>query len=154
MSTGWIRFRDLDALVDSDTKFHEQLIDVSGRPRLKDLWFVLDGQMGVLMRAAVERLGIGLMDAVDRHRYLLEAVESGNVGRLRLVIRAALPSGCSSSMAGLSRASLVEHVAEAAGCTHMTGHVHPHDQARRRFLLCRARNCRPERSIPDAPLVV
>ncbi len=82
---------------------------------------MLDSQMGALMRAAVERQGIGLMDAVDRHRYLLEAVESGNVGRLRRVIRAALPSGCSSSMAGLSRASLVEHVAEAAGCTHMTG---------------------------------
>jgi len=61
VSTEWICFRDLDALVDSDTKFHEQLIDVSGRRRL--------------------------MDAVDRHRYLLEAVESGNVGRLRLVIR-------------------------------------------------------------------
>ncbi len=71
---------------------------------------MLDSQMGALMRAAVERQGIGLMDAVDRHGYLLEAVE-----------RAARPSGCSSSMAGLSRASLVEHVAEAAGCTHMTG---------------------------------
>ena len=58
MSTGWIRFRDLDVLVDSDTKFHEQLIAVSGRPRLKDLWFVLDSQMGVLMRAAVERQGV------------------------------------------------------------------------------------------------
>jgi len=48
---------------------------------------MLDSQMGALMRAAVERQGIGLMDAVDRHGYLLEAVESGNVGRLRLVIR-------------------------------------------------------------------
>ena len=38
---------------------------------------MLDSQMGALMRAAVERQGIGLMDAVDRHRYLLEAVESG-----------------------------------------------------------------------------
>ena len=78
---------DLDALVDSDTKFHEQLIDVSGRRRLKDLWSMLDSQMGALMRSEVERQGIGLMDAVDRHGYLLEAVESGNVGRLRLVIR-------------------------------------------------------------------
>ncbi len=78
---------DLDALVDSDTKFHEQLIDLSGRSRLKGLWSMLDSQMGALMRSAVERQGIGLMDAVERHRQLLEAVDSGDVGQLRLAIR-------------------------------------------------------------------
>jgi DNA-binding GntR family transcriptional regulator len=31
------RLGDMDALVDSDTQFHEVLIDVSGRRRLKDL---------------------------------------------------------------------------------------------------------------------
>lgn len=81
------RTDDLDALVDSDTRFHEQLIEVSGRQRLKDLWSMLDSQMGALMRAAVERQGIGLMDAVDRHRLLLEAVDSGDVERLRVAIR-------------------------------------------------------------------
>jgi DNA-binding GntR family transcriptional regulator len=85
--TAAARTDDLDALVDSDTKFHEQLIDVSGRRRLKDLWSMLDSQMGALMRSAVERQGIGLMDAVERHKYLLDAVESGDVGRLRLAIR-------------------------------------------------------------------
>jgi DNA-binding GntR family transcriptional regulator len=85
--TAAARTDDLDALVDSDTKFHEQLIDVSGRRRLKDLWSMLDSQMGALMRSAVERQGIGLMDAVERHRYLLDAVESGDIGRLRLAIR-------------------------------------------------------------------
>jgi DNA-binding GntR family transcriptional regulator len=78
---------DLDALVDSDTKFHEQLIDLSSRRRLKDLWSMLDSQMGALMRSEVERQGIGLMDAVERHRQLLEAVDSGDVERLRLAIR-------------------------------------------------------------------
>ena len=85
--TAAARTDDLDALVDSDTKFHEQLIDVAGRRRLKDLWSMLDSQMGALMRSAVERQGIGLMDAVERHRYLLDAVESGDIGRLRLAIR-------------------------------------------------------------------
>src|ERR1700719_4024831 len=33
---------DMDALVDGDTRFHERLIDVSGRPRLKDLWSMLN----------------------------------------------------------------------------------------------------------------
>jgi DNA-binding GntR family transcriptional regulator len=85
--TAAARTDDLDALVDIDTKFHEQLIDVSGRHRLKDLWSMLDSQMGALMRSEVERQGIGLMDAVERHRYLLDAVESGDIGRLRLAIR-------------------------------------------------------------------
>src|SRR5215475_5234705 len=57
------------------------------RQRLKDLWSMLDSQMGALMRAGVERQGIGLMEAVERHRVLLEAVDSGDVDRLRLAIR-------------------------------------------------------------------
>ena len=81
------RTDDLDALVDSDTRFHEQLVDLSGRRRLKELWSMLDSQMGALMRAAVERQGIGLMVAVDRHRMLVEAVDSGDVERLRIAIR-------------------------------------------------------------------
>ena len=40
------RTDDLDALVASDTLFHEVLIDVSGRRRLKDLWSMLNSQMG------------------------------------------------------------------------------------------------------------
>lgn len=78
---------DLDALVEADTTFHELLIDVSGRHRLKDLWSMLDSQMGALMRAAVERQGIALSDAVERHRVLLDAVDSGDVDRLRREIR-------------------------------------------------------------------
>ena len=53
----------MDALVASDTRFHELLIDVSGRRRLKDLWCMLNSQMGALMRAEIERQGIGLIDA-------------------------------------------------------------------------------------------
>ena len=52
------RLNDMDALVDSDTQFHEVLIDVSGRRRLKDLWSMLNSQMGALMRAELERQGI------------------------------------------------------------------------------------------------
>ena len=81
------RTDDLDALVDSDTRFHELLVDVSGRQRLKDLWSMLNSQMGALMRSSIERQGIGLLEAVDRHRDLLDAVESGDVVRLRRAIR-------------------------------------------------------------------
>ncbi len=81
------RTDDMDALVESDTKFHELLIDVSGRRRLKDLWSMLNSQMGALMRSEIERQDIGLVDAVERHKELLDAVDSGDVQRLRRAIR-------------------------------------------------------------------
>jgi DNA-binding GntR family transcriptional regulator len=74
---------DMDALVESDTRFHELLISVSGRRRLKDLWSVLNSQMGALMRAEIERQGIALSDAADRHLRLLEAFRAGDLPRLR-----------------------------------------------------------------------
>ena len=81
------RAEDLDAVVDIDTKFHQLFIDVSGRRRLKDLWSMMNSQMGALMRSSVERQGISLADAVERHRGLLEAVITGDLGQLRMAIR-------------------------------------------------------------------
>ena len=81
------RTDDLDALVASDTAFHELLVDISGRSRLKDLWSILNSQMGALMRSEIERQGIGLADAVERHRGILDAVSDGDLSRLRKEIR-------------------------------------------------------------------
>ena len=81
------RTDDMDALVASDTVFHEVLVDVSGRRRLKDLWSMLNSQMGALMRAEIDRQGIGLLDAVERHRAILEAVSEGDLSRLRRELR-------------------------------------------------------------------
>jgi DNA-binding GntR family transcriptional regulator len=81
------RTDDLDALVASDTLFHEVLMDVSGRRRLKDLWSMLNSQMGALMRAGIDRQGIELIDAVERHRGILEAVTEGDLDRLRRELR-------------------------------------------------------------------
>jgi len=78
---------DMEALVESDTRFHELLIEVSGRRRLKDLWGMLNSQMGALMREEIERQGIDLSEAVDRHRPILEAVEEGDLPRLRRELR-------------------------------------------------------------------
>ena len=78
---------DMEALVEGDTRFHELLIDVSGRSRLKDLWSMLNSQMGALMREEIERQGIDLSEAVRRHRPIVEAVEEGDLDRLRAEIR-------------------------------------------------------------------
>jgi DNA-binding GntR family transcriptional regulator len=82
------RLNDMDALVDSDTQFHQVLIDVSGRRRLKDLWSMLNSQMGALMRAEFERQGIEMAETVRRHLGIVEAVSDGDVARLRAELRA------------------------------------------------------------------
>ena len=81
------RADDMDTLVEWDTRFHELLVDVSGRDRLKQLWSMLNSQMGALMRSEIERQGIGLSDAVQRHRDLLDAVVSDDNQRVRNALR-------------------------------------------------------------------
>jgi len=81
------RTDDMDALVDSDTRFHELLVEISGRRRLKDLWSILTSQMGALMRSEIERQDIGLADAVERHRGIIDAVADGDLARLRKELR-------------------------------------------------------------------
>jgi len=78
---------DMDAIVELDTRFHQLMLDTSGRRRLKDLWNMLNSQMGGLMRAEIDRQGIGLMEAVERHRGILEAVTDGDLDRLRRELR-------------------------------------------------------------------
>ncbi len=78
---------DVNALVESDTKFHEILAGLSGRRRLMDLWHMLNSQMGALMRAEIDRQGISLMEAVERHRTILDAVADGDLDRLRAEVR-------------------------------------------------------------------
>ena len=78
---------DMDALVEHDTRFHELLLDTSGRRRLKDLWSMLNSQMGALMRSEIERQGIDLAEAVERHRSLLDAVERGDIAQLREAVQ-------------------------------------------------------------------
>jgi DNA-binding GntR family transcriptional regulator len=81
------RADDMDTLVEWDTRFHGLLVDVSGRDRLKQLWSMLNSQMGALMRSEIERQGIGLSDAVQRHRELLDAVATGDNERLHDALR-------------------------------------------------------------------
>ena len=81
------RTDDMDAVVASDTRFHELLVDVSGRRRLKDLWSMLNSQMGAVMRADLDRLGIGLLEAVEMHRGLFEAASAGDLSRFRRELR-------------------------------------------------------------------
>jgi DNA-binding GntR family transcriptional regulator len=78
---------DMDALVELDTQFHQLMLDTSGRRRLKDLWSMLNSQMGALMRSEMERQGIDLAEAVERHRVLADALASGDDVQFRRALR-------------------------------------------------------------------
>jgi DNA-binding GntR family transcriptional regulator len=82
------RMNDLNALAASDEQFHEVLIDVSGRRRLKDLWTMMNSQMGAVMRAELERQNMQMAQTVDLHQGIAEAVAGGDLPRLRAELRA------------------------------------------------------------------
>ena len=65
---------DLAETVECDTRLHSVLVEAGGRARLTELWHSLDGQMGALMRSALEFQGGDLAQVIDRHRSLIEAV--------------------------------------------------------------------------------
>ena len=64
---------DLEAIVEADTRLHGVVVTRGGGHRVVVLWHGLDGQMGSLMRSSLERQGIDLGEAVDRHRLLIDA---------------------------------------------------------------------------------
>jgi DNA-binding GntR family transcriptional regulator len=82
-----VQANDLDALVESDTRFHEQLVDASGRHRLKQLWSTLNSQMGAVLRSEIERRGVSPSGAVQSHREVFDAVIAGDSKQLRAVLR-------------------------------------------------------------------
>ena len=98
------RTDDMDALVASDTVFHEVLIDVSGRRRLKDLWSMLNSQMGAVMHEEIERQGIDLSEAVDRSSTPCFARPSSAHPESRRRCRPATASATSSSSGIAARA--------------------------------------------------
>lgn len=79
--------RDLDALVNADTRLHGLIVETSGRRRITELWHELDGQMGSLIRSSLERQGIDLPEVVERHRALVDAIASGRRATITKAIR-------------------------------------------------------------------
>lgn len=64
---------DLAAIVEADTAFHRLIVEAGRHPRIIELWSTLNGQMGALMRSSLDRQGIDLTEAVQRHTKLVTA---------------------------------------------------------------------------------
>ncbi len=69
---------DTLAAVEADTHFHGTIVAAGHRPRLEQLWHTLDGQMGALVRSALERQQSDLSDLTGRHVDLAQAFASGD----------------------------------------------------------------------------
>jgi DNA-binding GntR family transcriptional regulator len=78
---------DLDALVAGDIRFHWQLVELSGRRRIEQLWSILDSQIGAVLRAEIERRGTGLDGVVQRHGELADALLAGDSEQARAALR-------------------------------------------------------------------
>ncbi len=68
---------DLEAIVEADVRFHGLIVRASGRRRACELWAGLDGQMGALMRASMDRQHLSLFGVRARHEPVREAVVNG-----------------------------------------------------------------------------
>jgi DNA-binding GntR family transcriptional regulator len=62
---------DLAGIVEADIELHRLIVEAGGHPRLVELWSTLNGQMGALMRSSLERQGIDMAEAVQRHTKLI-----------------------------------------------------------------------------------
>jgi GntR family transcriptional regulator, rspAB operon transcriptional repressor len=78
---------DLQAIVAADTRLHGLIVERGGGKRVVELWHGLDGQMDSLIRSSLERQGIDLREAVNRHRRLLDAVATRRKATIVRAIR-------------------------------------------------------------------
>lgn len=68
---------DTEAIVAADGHFHGLIVQASGRRRACELWAGLDGQMGALMRASIDRQQLSLFGVRGRHEPVRDAVLKG-----------------------------------------------------------------------------
>ena len=79
--------QDMATIVDADTDFHSVILSASERPRVTELWHMLDGQMGSLMRSSLEQQGIDMKDIVERHREVIDALKTREASVIEEAIR-------------------------------------------------------------------
>jgi len=78
---------DMATIVDADTEFHGIIVSAGEWRRARDLWHMLDGQMGSLMRSSLEQQGMNMNYLVERHLEVVEALRSRQVELIRQAIR-------------------------------------------------------------------
>jgi DNA-binding GntR family transcriptional regulator len=82
------RAGDMQALVEADVHFHGLIVNASGRRRAVELWAAVNGQIGALMRASVDRQHLALAGVRARHEPVREALRSGTPRQVEKAIYA------------------------------------------------------------------
>jgi DNA-binding GntR family transcriptional regulator len=67
---------DMASIVDTDTEFHSVIVSAGMGNRVRELWHMLDGQMGSLMRSSLDQQGIDMNEVVERHIVVIDALRS------------------------------------------------------------------------------
>jgi DNA-binding GntR family transcriptional regulator len=78
---------DMATIVDADTAFHGVIVSAGERRRVRELWHMLDGQMGSLMRSSFDQQGSNMKYLVERHVEVIQALRSRQVDVIRRAIR-------------------------------------------------------------------
>jgi DNA-binding GntR family transcriptional regulator len=68
--------RDMASIVDADTNFHGLIVSAGGRTRVAELWHLLDGQMGSIMRSSIDELNIDINEIAQRHQIIVQALRT------------------------------------------------------------------------------
>lgn len=79
---------DFAGMVEADTDLHRLIVQASGHPLLVEIWSGLNGQMGALMRASLDRQRISLDDSVHLHEELIVAIRELPTSAADLALRA------------------------------------------------------------------
>jgi DNA-binding GntR family transcriptional regulator len=78
---------DMASIVDADTAFHSVIVSASSGNRVRELWHMLDGQMGSLMRSSFDQQGIDMDEIVARHEVVIDALRSRRSGVIHEAIK-------------------------------------------------------------------
>ena len=79
---------DLQAIVEADVHFHGLIVNASGRRRAVELWSTVNGQIGALMRASIDRQHLALQGVRARHEPVRDALRSGTARQIEKAIYA------------------------------------------------------------------
>lgn len=79
---------DLEAIVAADVHFHGLIVNASGRRRATELWTAVNGQIGALMRASIDRQHLALAGVRARHEPVREALRVGTPRQIEKAIYA------------------------------------------------------------------
>jgi len=111
--------RDTERTAEADLGFHSAVCAASGNSRLHDVYMRHASELLILLRLDEEKLGHEPESTASEHKFLLDALLSGDLAAAEVAFRSHLEE---------ARDRVAAYVAQSgdAGNRHATGSPHPH----------------------------